>query len=148
MLSFVYMVLVYLLFNFMLFIRFCSLGMIKEKALIRVFKFPFEIVRLHYNLYKKYKGEGLKESVRLLLYPITNLPNAIVAYTEMYVKSDVFEKAVRELLTELTEEEKVRLIKHLIDQKLIRVKVNNNYDDDDSGINFIPKYTGLEHMLT
>jgi len=144
--GFVWLVLIiYIVLNVLIFSRFCNLGMIKGRAVIRTFKFQYEIFRIHYILFKQNQKEDLKVALLLLIYPITNLPNAIVSYAEMYINRDAFEFAFKELLIELSESEKQEMIESLVEKGVITIKRKKIYSDED--IDVIKQYGPLERIL-
>lgn len=147
MFSFVWLVLIiYIFLNAVIFSRFCHLGMIKRRAITRTFKFQYEIFKIHYILFRQNQKTDLKMALGLLISPITNLPDAIVSYAEMYINRDAFEFAFRELLIELSEYDKQKLIEALVEKGVISIKRKKVSSDED--IDVIKRYGPLDRLFT
>lgn len=123
---------VLLFFYLVIFMRLVDMGMIKKKALIRTLIFPFIIMKIHIQAFLKAEDRSFFFKMRVLFYPITNLPNAIIAYGEMYIQGDVFLKAIHELEKELSKEEFLKLLLTLEKEGVIRnVRVQQSFTSYD-----------------
>lgn len=86
-------------------LRFISLGMNFEEAFISLLKFPFDIPKLHFNLFKAVKNEDQIRAIKLLFMPVFDLPQVIIGYAEMRIKSKATILAIVELIQETDEKD-------------------------------------------
>lgn len=132
------------------FLRFIDLGIRPNWALKMLFKFPKEIIQIHYILYKLAKKKDRKTAVRILFAPITNFPDVIISYSEMYINAYAKLMAVKELLKELDDKEVRKLAKILKQQGIIikKHKVKKmDVIDDSSNVDTYADNVGLGHFL-
>lgn len=103
-----------------IFTKLVSLGMPKINALVRSLLFPFRITKIHYRLFLRYKNNGIREALFVILYPIVKLPDAIISYGEMYIRKDTIMIAIQELVDELDENKRNELLDILVKNGIIK----------------------------
>lgn len=131
-------------------LRFIDLGIRPRLALKLLFKFPKEIVVIHYGMYKHLKLKDKKKAFQILLAPIFSLPDVIISYAEMYI--DVYAKftAITELLEELDDKEIRKLTKILKKQGIIikKRKVKKiEIIEDSSNVDAYAKNLGFPTLV-
>ncbi|WP_394542155.1 hypothetical protein [Priestia aryabhattai] len=102
-----------------IFLRFLDLGFKMKNAFYRTLVFPIEVSRIHFNLYKSVRVKHKKIALHLLFAPILNLPHVIISVAEMHLDTQAKFLAITELLQELGERDRNKLIKELKKQGIL-----------------------------
>ncbi|MEI4770993.1 hypothetical protein WAX74_15325 [Psychrobacillus sp. FJAT-51614] len=122
-----------------IFLRMLDLGLKVRKAIILTIIFPFDITRLHVHLFNSMKNEDKKRAIKVLIAPITDLPEVIISYTEMHISMEAKLLAIKELLNELEEKDIRKLAKQLKKQGFIikrkKIKQVDEFTDNQDSLN-------------
>lgn len=90
-----FLIIFYFAFCTLLSIRFFSLGIEKNKAIVLSFLFPFLIINWHYNISKDFTDA--KTKVQILLKPIYSLPEVIMEFAESVICVDATENVLKKM---------------------------------------------------
>lgn len=124
-----------ILFYLAIYIRLIDMGMKKSRALIRSIIFPFKVTKIHYQGYKASNNRDFKSFISQMFYPVINLSDSIVRYSNMYLIHDATIIAIKEKLNELSDEDKEILISCLVEKGIIKV-VKRSTPNEEEVIDF------------
>lgn len=105
-------------------IKFMDLGISFNKSIILTYAFPKIVIKTHFRLYKKSKQKSKKIAIRVLLFPITNLPIVLTTYAKSAIVAEAKLEAITEMAPTLSKYELNRF-KKVLRKEGINLKIKN-----------------------
>lgn len=122
-----------IIFMFMLLVTFLpifvyvkvrDLGLNKRMSLYIIISFPIIIPKAHIHVFNELRKKNKKQAFKVLMKPIVDFPAVITMYSKSVVIADAKYKAIQELVSELSRQERNKLIK-ILKQENLKIKIRN-----------------------
>ena len=106
-------------------IKFIDLGMPIDKSIFLIYAFPKIVIKTHFKLYKKISKDNRKLALRVLIFPITDLPIVIATYAKSAIIAEAKLEAITEMAPTLSKYELNKFKKVLKKEECINLKIKN-----------------------